>query len=275
MKGVQVQLHLNPDITPVTQPHCRIPFHLRQKVKEELQHLKERDVIERVNQPSSWVSPLVVAPKPKNPNDVCLCVDMRRTNEAVLRECHVMPTVYDVINDLNGATVFSKLDFNQDYHQLELTPEVRDVTTFSTQDRLWRYKRLNFWISAASKIFQHTIPQALTGLDGVKNMSDDIIIFGKTKEEHYRNLKNVLARRRDQNITLRCEKCELNCTELKFYGFVFSDKGMTADPEKIKGISNLEKPTTIAESKSFLGMTNYCSRFIQNFSDVTEPLLQL
>ena len=275
VKGVRVQLHLNPDIKPVIQPHRRIPFHLRQKVKEELQHLEEMDVIERVTQPSSWVSPLVVAPKPKNPNAVRLCVDMRRTNEAVLRERHVMPTVDDVINDLNGATVFSKLDLNQGYHQLELTPESRDVTTFSTQDGLWRYKRLNFGISAASEIFQHTIAQALTGLDGVKNMSDDIIIFGKTKEEHDRNLRNVLTRLRDQNITLRREKCEFNRTELKFYGFVFSDKGMTADPEKIKAISNLEKPTTIGELKSFLGMTNYCSRFIQNYSDVTEPLRQL
>ena len=98
VKGVQIQLHLNPDITPVIQPHRRIPFHLRQKVKEELQHLEEMDVIERVTQPSSWVWPLVVAPKPKNPNAVRLCVNMRRTNEAVLRECHIMPTVDDVIN---------------------------------------------------------------------------------------------------------------------------------------------------------------------------------
>ena len=106
-------------------------------------------------------------------------------------------------------------------------------------------------------------------------MSDDIIIFGKTKEEHDRNLKNVLTHLRDQNITLRREKCEFNRTELKFYRFVFSDKGMSADPEKIKAISNLEKLTTIGELKSFLGMTKYCSRFIQNYSDVTEPLRQL
>ena len=81
VNGVHVQFHPNLEITPVVQPHC-------QKVKEELQHLEEMDVIETVTQPTSWVSPLVVVPKLQNPNAVCLCFDMRRTDEAVLRERH-------------------------------------------------------------------------------------------------------------------------------------------------------------------------------------------
>ena len=93
-----------------------------------------------------------------------------------------MPTVDDIISDLNGATTFSRLDLNQGYHQLELTPESRDATTFCTQDGLWRYKRLNFGVSSASEIFQHAIARALSGIDGVKNMRDDIIVYGKTKD---------------------------------------------------------------------------------------------
>ena len=159
-----------------------------------------------------------------------------------------MPTVDDIISDLNGATTFSKLDHNQGYHQLELTPESRDATTFSTQDGLWRYKRLNFGVSSASEIFQHAIARALSDIDGVKNMSDDIIVYGKTKAEHDRNLRNVFIRLRESNITLNRKKCEFNCTELKFYGFIFSNKGMTADPAKV-------------------GMTNYSSRFVKGYSD--------
>ena len=119
---VQVKIHLNPDVTPVIQPHRRTPFHLRQKVKDELQHLEDMDVIERVTQPTSWVSPLVAAPKPKNADAVRLCVDMRCVNKAVLRERHVMPTVDDIISDLNGATTFSKLDLNQGYHHWSSHP---------------------------------------------------------------------------------------------------------------------------------------------------------
>ena len=183
-----------------------------------------------------------------------------------------MPTVDDIISYLNGATTFSKLDLNQGYHQLELTPESRDATTFSTQDGLWRYKRLNFGVSSASEIFQHAIARALSGIDGVKNMSDDIIVYGKTKAEHDRNLRNVFIRLRESNITLNRKKCEFNCTELKFYGFIFSDKGMTADPAKVASIIQLEKPTNVSEMKSLLGMTNYSSRFVKSYSDKIQPL---
>ena len=176
LANVQVQIHLDPEVTPVIQQHRRIPFYLRQKVKDELQHLEDMDVIERVTQPTYWVSPLVAAPKPNNADAVGLCVDTRRVNKAVLRERHVMPTVDYVINDLNEATTFSKLDLNQGYHQLELTHDSRDVTTFSTQDGLWRYKRLNFGITSASEMFQNANAGALSEIEGVKNMSEDIII---------------------------------------------------------------------------------------------------
>ena len=182
------------------------------------------------------------------------------------------PTVDDIISDLNGATTFSKLDLNQGYHQLELTPESRDATTFSTQDGLWRYKRLNFGVSSASEIFQHAIGRALSGIDGVKNMSDDIIVYGKTKAEHDRNLRKVFIRLRESHITLNRKKCEFNCTELKFYGFIFSDKGMTADPANVASIIQLEKPTNVSEMKSLLGMTNYSSRFVKSYSDKIQPL---
>ena len=269
---VQMKIHLNPDVTPVIQPHRRIPFHLRQKVKYELQHLEDMDVIERVSQPTSWMSPLVAAPKPNNADAVRLCVDRRCVNKAVLKERHVMPTVDDIISDLNGATTFSKLDLNQAYHQLELTLESRDATTFSTQDGVWRYKRLNFGVSSALEIFQHAIARALSGIDGVNNMSDDIIVYDKTKAEHDRNLRNVFIRLRESNITLNRKKCEFNCTELKFYRFIFSDKGMTADPAKVASIIQLEKPTNVSEMKSLLGMTTYSSRFVKSYSDKIQPV---
>jgi hypothetical protein len=85
---------------------------------------------------------------------------------------------------LNGATVFSKLDLNQGYNQLELAPESRYITTFSTHLGLMRYKRLNFGISSAAEIFQNTIPKTLDGIPGTINISDDILVFGKIQKEH-------------------------------------------------------------------------------------------
>lgn len=84
-----------------------------------------------------------------------------------------------MILDLNGAKVFSKLDLNAGYHQLELHPESRNITTFSTHVGLRRYKRLSFGILSADEVFQNTLSTALEGLRGVRNISDDIIVFGE------------------------------------------------------------------------------------------------
>ena len=125
MKDFQVHLHIDPSVPPVTQPHRRIPFHLRKKLDTELDKLERQGIIEPVDGPTPWVSPLVVTPKPKNPDEIRLFIDMRQPNRAILRERHLTPTIDDLIHDLNGATVFSKIDLKSGYHQLELAPESR------------------------------------------------------------------------------------------------------------------------------------------------------
>ncbi|CAB3993230.1 Hypothetical predicted protein [Paramuricea clavata] len=142
LKDCQVHLHINETVTPSAQPHRRIPFHLRKGLEQELIRLEHESRIEKVYGPTPWVSPLLVVPKPKHPEKVRLCVDMRVANKAIDRERHITPTIDDLINDLNGATLFSKLDLNQGYHQLELAPESRYITTFSTHKGLQRYTRL-------------------------------------------------------------------------------------------------------------------------------------
>ena len=103
LKGFQVELHIDKSIKPITQPHRRIPFHIRKKVEQELQYLKENDIIEKVEGPTPWIFSIVAAPKPKQPDKVRLCVDMRQANRTIQRERHLMPTVDDMINDLDGS----------------------------------------------------------------------------------------------------------------------------------------------------------------------------
>ena len=107
----QLKLHINRDVKPVAQPVRRLPFGLRDKVDEKLDELLEKDFIEEVSsRPTEWVSPLVVVLK--SDGDIRICVDMRRANEAIVRERHPIPTIEEVLYDLNGSTVFSKLDLN-------------------------------------------------------------------------------------------------------------------------------------------------------------------
>ena len=159
LKGTEIKLHIDETVTPVAQPARRIPFHMWQKVAAELESLEQQRIIEKVEGPTPWVSPLVTIPK-KN-GEVRLCVDMRIANKAIKRERHPSPTIDDLIHYLNGATVFSKLDLRSGYHQLSLAKESRYITTFATHKGLRRYARLNFGTNSASEIFQHAISEQL------------------------------------------------------------------------------------------------------------------
>lgn len=154
-----MKLHIGLDVTPRHQPHRRIPYHVRDDVEKELERLEKFVIIEKVEGPTPWISPIVVFPKKSG--EFRICVDMREANQAIKREKHLMPTTDDLIADFNGATLFSTLDLSSGYHQLELSPESRHVTTFSTHAGLRRYKRLPFGINAASEIFQETIRELL------------------------------------------------------------------------------------------------------------------
>ena len=132
LKNYQLKLHIDPQVTPVVQKMRRIPFSPKDKVTAKVNELLENDIIERVEGPTTWISPVVVAPKPSG--DIRLCVDMRRANEAIIRERLPIPTVDEVLESLNGSTVFYQLDLRWGFYQIELEPNSRDITAFAADD---------------------------------------------------------------------------------------------------------------------------------------------
>jgi hypothetical protein len=118
-----------------------------------------------------------------------------------------------------------------------------------------------------AEVFQDIICQVLSGLNGVVNISDDILVFGVSEEEHNKNLKTVLKRLCERGLTLNRNKCELYKRSVEYFGHVFGAAGISASPAKLKAILNMPTPTNQAELRSFLGLTNYCgSRFVMDYS---------
>ncbi len=275
LKGEQIKLNIDASYPPKAQPQRRIPFHVREKVKAELEQLENSDIIERVpeSQPTPWVSPVVVVPK--KDGGVRLCVDMRQANSAINCVRHPIPTVDDIRLELNGAKWFSKLDLSQAYHQLELEENSRYITTFTTHEGLFRYKRLNYGTNAAAEIFQFTLQQQLRGLHGVRNIADDIIVYGKTREDHDANLEKCLQRLSDKGLRLNQSKCTFLNKTLDFFGQVFSEGGTKPDPKRVRDLREAPTPTSIHDVRSLLGMANYSSRYIANFATITAPLREL
>ena len=200
---------------------------------------------------------------------------MREPNKAIMRERHQMPTVDELINDLNGAKIFSKVDLRSGYHQLELDKNSRSITTFSTHVGLSRYKRLNFGVCSASEVFQKEIRTIVSDLEGVTNIADDILIYGSTQEKHDAALEALFRRLEDNGLTLNKQKCEFNRDKIEFFGVVFSAGGISPDEKKVEAIRATKPPTNISEDRSLLGMMNFCARFISDYATVCEPIRRL
>ena len=177
---------------------------------------------------------------------------MRMANKAIDCERHPTPTVDDLIHTLNGATVFSKLDLRAGYHQLALAEESQYITMFATHKGLRRYARLNFGTNSASEMFQNVISNQIHDISGALNISDDVIIFGKTQAEHDIALHKVFRKFSEVNLTLNKRKCEFNKRSITFFGFGFSGQGISPDPKKVEAISNAKPPTTTSGVRSEL-----------------------
>ena len=269
LKDYKVKLHIDTSVQPVPPPN---PVQCAKKVEDKLVELENADIIEKVDGPTPWVSPIVTPPKP---DEIRLCVDMRGPNTVIKRERHITPTIEDGISDLNGACVFSKLYLNQGYHQIMLDESSRYITSFSTHVGLRRYKRLNFGICCASEIFQNVVRESLDGLPGVMNVSDDILIYGCNHTEHDKRLHAALKRLQEKGLTLNRQTCIFGQPTLKYLGYVFSSKEISPDPSKVAAIHETTTPGNASEVRSLLGLANYCQRFIPEFATITEPLRNL
>ena len=270
LKHRQVDIYVDPNVNPVAQTYNRPAFGRRQKIEENLKELLDNDIIEPVTGPTKWLSPIVTVPK--SDGTVRICVDMKRANEAVIREKFPIPTIDEIMQDLNNGSVYSKLDLKCGYHQLELTDKAHEITTFATHKGNFRYKRLFFGPANGPEVYQKVKQETLEGCEGVNNISDDIIVHGSSYEEHDERLDKVLQRLSEKGLTLNFNKCVFRMTKLIFVGHVLSAKGVGPAEEKVKAVREFREPKDVHEVKSFMGLVNFLSEYIPDLASIAEPL---
>lgn len=273
IKGIVIHLSIKPNIVPVQLSLRRTPVALTEMVKAKLMELEQLDIIERVTEPSQWVSALVAVLK--NNGEVRLCVDLRRLNEAIERERHPLPTFQDIMPNLKNAKIFSLLDIKAAYHQCELDKESRHLTTFLTQWGLFRYKRLVFGVSCAPEKFQKAMELILCECKNVFIYIDDILVYGETKKEHDECLAKVLSVLERRNVMLNIDKCKIEKQEVLFLGHKLTSEGIYPAEEKTLAIQQFRPPKDKEELRSFLGMVCFVAKFIPNLATVSFPLREL
>ena len=271
---IKVKIHRDDSVHPKMQRSQRFPPKQQKQIEHAVEALIQEDVIEKMHEPPTWLNPLIPVEKPDG-SGIRLCVDMRAANTAVIREPYQIPTIEEISQTFKGCKYFTKLDLNKGYHQILLDEASRDLTAFQCHLGIFRYKRLNFGLSSAAEIYQREMELALMGIPFQRNISDDIIIGGRTKSETRLRHKAVLKRLRERNITINLAKSKFVQESVLYMGHILSAEGISPDQTRVLAINSLKAPTNVPELQSFLGMVTYCSKFLPNFSTITDPLRKL
>ena len=265
-----VSIQLKEDAVPVVHPPRRVPYAIKDKVKEELDRMVKLEVIEKVDEPTDWVNSIVVAEKPNG--KLRLCLDPKDLNNAIKRPHYSTKTLEEALAEIPNAKYFSKLDAQSGYWQLKLDDKSSYLTTFNTPHGRYRFKRLPFGLVCAQDYFQMKMDQIFEGIQGVTPLVDDVLIAGSTQEEHDKTLMKALERARERNLKLNPEKLTVGVQQVDYFGHLVTSEGLKPDPTKVNAIVNMPAPTDKKELSTILGMITYLSKFSPSLSETTKPM---
>ena len=275
----EYSIQLQDDAAPVVHAPRKIPVPLRESLKEELSRLVTDGVLTPVSEPTPWVSSMVVARK-KN-GGVRICLDPKDLNKAIKRSHYPLPTIEEVATRLARAKVFMVLDAKSGFWHVKLDDPSSYLTTFNTPFGRYRWLRMPFGLNSAPEIWQRKMHEVVEGLEHTEVIADDFLVcgVGDTVQEaitdHDMRLEELLQRARECNLRLNPNKIQLRRQQVPFIGHLLTDKGLVADPEKVRAVVEMETPTDAKALMRFLGMVNYLAKFTPHLSHACELLRAL
>ncbi|KAI4871331.1 hypothetical protein NFI96_009730, partial [Prochilodus magdalenae] len=242
-------------------------------VRKHLQELKENGIISDSRSP--YASPIVVVRKKSG--KVRMCVDYRTLNQRTIPDQYTVPRIEDALHSLSGSKWFTVLDLRSGYYQIPMSEADKEKTAFICPLGFYKFERMPQGICGAPATFQRVMERTVGDMNFLEVLVylDDLIIFGKTLEEHEERLLKVLDRLRDEGLKLSLDKCQFGRTSVTYVGHIVSQDGIATDPSKIEAVSAWPKPQTLSELRSFLGFCGYYRRFVKDYSRICRPLNEL
>ncbi|GAB1602684.1 hypothetical protein Ahia01_000548300 [Argonauta hians] len=264
---------LKQDHQPIIHAPRKCPIHLRKEIESELRAMEAQGIIRKVTELTEWVSSIVYVRK-KN-GKLRLCLDPKDLNRAIMRCHYKTPTMEELAHKLSGAQHFSKLDAKNGYWSIPLDAESQILTTFHSPFGRFCFQRMPFGLVMSQDVFMQRMDMILEKCPGTIGLIDDVIVFGKTKEEHDSNLHRLMEVAQTEGLCFNSEKCAIDQKQINFFGAIYDKDGIKPDPSKVEAIKQLPSPTNVTELQKILGIITYLAPFIPHLSDLTAPLRDL
>lgn len=205
------------------------------------------------------------------------CVDYRMLNTVTVPHKYPMPVVDELLDELAGATFFTKLDLRAGYHQIRVVEGEEYKTAFKTHHGLYEFKVMPFGLTNAPATFQAAMNELFAHLlrHCVLIFMDDILIYSPDWQTHLDHLTQVFTILQDNQLYVKLSKCSFAQTELEYLGHIISGKGVQTDPTKISAVQSWPRPTCARDIRGFLGLTGYYRKFIKNYGIISRCLSDL
>ncbi|GJS85514.1 reverse transcriptase domain-containing protein [Tanacetum coccineum] len=206
-----------------------------------------------------------------------MCIDYRELNKLTIKNRYPLPRIDDLFDQLQGSSVYSKIDLRSGYHQLRVREEDIPKTTFRMRYGHYELQVMPFGLTNAPVVFMDLMNRVCKPyLDKfVIVFIDDILIYSRNKEEHANHLRIILELLRKEKLYAKFSKCDFWIHIVQFLGHLIDNQGLHVDPAKIEAVKNWTSPTTPTEVRQFLGLAGYYRRFIEGFSKIAKPLTKL
>ncbi|GJS52516.1 hypothetical protein Tco_0625878 [Tanacetum coccineum] len=272
-RQVEFQIDLIPGAAPVARAPYRLAPSEMKELSDQLKELSDKGFIRPSSSP--WGAPVLFVKK--KDGSFRMCIDYRELNKLTVKNRYPLPRIDDLFDQLQGSSIYSKIDLRSGYHQLRVREEDIPKTAFRTRYGHYEFQVMPFGLTNAPAVFMDLMNRVCKPyLDKfVIVFIDDILIYSKNKQEHAEHLKLILELLKKEQLYAKFSKCEFWIPKVQFLGHVIDSQGIHVDPAKIESVKDWASPKSATEIRQFLGLAGYYRRFIEGFSKIAKPMTKL